>query len=426
MIRLAGSTSDAAERGAAGDSLLRGQGRTSAAGGESRLHRGLLLGALILTGLSMRTAVTSVGAVLDSLQSGLRMSPAISGVVTTLPVICFALIGGATPRLSRRMGAHGLIVAAVVTMTVGLLARAAVGGAWAFIALSVLALSGGAIANVLMPSLVKQHFPHRIGQLTALYTTALALGQTLAAGLSVPIASAGGGWRTGVGFWALLSAVALVPWLAVLRRGRADENATDVGAPKRRAARSMLASRTAWALTLLFAFQSFQAYVAFGWFAKLMSSHGVSQNAAGWMMAVLSAVLIPISIVVPVVPVRWHRRLVVGLCACSTTAYLGLWFAPVSGAWVWMVISGIGLGMFPLTLTLIGLRSRVPATTASLSAFVQSIGYVLAGSGPLLFGVLHGATGGWAWPLVSMLVAVAGALVAGWFACAPRYVDDDL
>jgi MFS transporter, CP family, cyanate transporter len=386
----------------------------------------VLLVALVLTGLSMRTAVTSVGAVLDSLQFGLRMSPAVSGVLTTLPVICFALIGAATPRLARRMGAHRLIVAALVTMTAGLLARAGVSGAWAFIGLSVLALTGGAIANVLMPSLVKQHFPHRIGRMTAVYTTALALGQTLAAGLSVPIASAGGGWRTGLGAWALLSAVAAIPWLSVLRRGRFSGAAANARPPVDRVVRRMLGSRTAWAVTIMFAFQSFQAYDAFGWFAKLMTAHGVGESAAGWMVAVLSAMLIPMSIVAPLAPARWHRRVVLGLCGCSTVAYLGLWLAPVGGAWLWMVLAGIGMGLFPLTLTLIGLRSQVPATTASLSAFVQAIGYVLAGSGPLLFGILHGATGDWTLPLMSMLAAVAIALVAAWFACAPRYVDDEL
>jgi CP family cyanate transporter-like MFS transporter len=382
--------------------------------------------ALILTGLSMRTAVTSVGAVLGSLQSGLHMSPAVSGVVTTLPVICFALMGALTPRLSRRIGAHQLIVVALVTMTAGLLARAAVSNAMAFIGLSVLALAGGAVANVLMPSLVKQHFPHRIGQLTAVYTTALALGQTLGAGLSVPIASAGAGWRTGLGAWALLSAVALVPWLSVLRVRAVSAAAAPAAAPVERTVRRMLRSRTAWAVTLMFAFQSFQAYVAFGWFAKLMSSHGVGKSAAGWMVAVLSLMLIPSSIIVPLTPMRWHRRLVLGLCGCSAVAYLGLSLAPVAGAWVWMVLAGIGTGMFPLALTLIGLRSRAPTTTASLSAFVQSIGYVLAGSGPLLFGVLHGATGHWTLPLVSMLVAIALTLCAAWFACAPRCVDDEL
>ena len=162
-------------------------------GEPDRRHGWLLVAALVLTGLSMRTAVTSVGAVLDDLQAGLHMSSGVSGVVTTLPVICFALIGAATPRLAHRFGAHLLLVLSLVAMTAGLLARAAVGSIWAFVLLSVLALSGGAIANVLMPTLVKRHFPDRIGRMTAVYTTALAVGTTAAAGLTVPFGSLGGG-----------------------------------------------------------------------------------------------------------------------------------------------------------------------------------------------------------------------------------------
>jgi CP family cyanate transporter-like MFS transporter len=397
-------------------------GPQAGAGVAPARHRALLLVALLLAGLSMRTAVTSVGAVLDSLQASLHMSAAVAGVLTTLPVICFALIGAATPRLARRLGPHGLMAGGLVTMTAGVLARAAVGVPWAFIVLSVPALAGGAVANVLMPSLVKQHFPDRIGQLTAAYTTALALGQALAVGLSVPVGSIAGGWRTGLGAWALLSAVAVVPWLAVLRRDPPARAAPDAGPPARR----MLGSRTAWALTIMFASQSFQAYDMVGWFAKLMSSHGVDAGTAGAMVAVLGAVLIPVSLAVPLVPPRRHRTLAFGLGACSIVAYLGLWLAPVEGAWAWMVLAGTGGGMFPLVLTMIGLRSRVTATTASLSAFVQSIGYILAGSGPLLFGILHGATGSWDASLVSMMVALALSVAAAWSASTPRYVDDEL
>lgn len=381
----------------------------------------LLAAALLLTGLSMRTAVTSVGAVLDSLQAGLHMSSGVAGLVTTLPVLCFAVIGAAAPRLARRFGSHQLTVLALATMTVGLLARAVVGTSWAFVLLSVLALTGGAIANVLMPSLVKRHFPDRIGQMTALYTTALATGQTLAAGLSVPIGSVGGGWRTGLGSWALLSAVAVLPWLSTLRHDRPTGSAQVPPSMFR-----LVHSRVAWAVTILFAFQSFQAYIAFGWFAKLMSSHGVGEATAGWMVAVLSAMTIPASIATPLVPQRWHRQLFGALGACNVAAYLGLWLAPVGGAWAWMVLAGIGLGMFPLVLTLIGLRSRVAETTASLSAFAQSIGYVISGSGPLLFGVLHDTTGGWGLPIMLLFVSLGIALFAAWFAAAPRYVDDDL
>jgi MFS transporter, CP family, cyanate transporter len=381
----------------------------------------LLLAALVLTGLSMRTAVTSVGAVLDDLQSGLHTGSEVAGVITTLPVICFAALGSVTPRLSHRFGAHRLLVAALLLMTLGLVLRAVAGSIVGFLLLSVLALAGGAISNVLMPSLVKRHFPDHIGRMTAVYTTALAVGTTAGAGLTVPIGDLGDGWRTGIGSWALLSALAVVPWLPTLRRDSPDPEA-----PRGISANRLVHSRTAWVLMTFFAFQSFQAYIAFGWFAKFLHGHGISSDTAGWMVALIAAMSIPVSMVVPTIAPSRHRLVVVVLSTCYLVSYLGLALAPVGGAWAWMVLSGIGSGMFPLSLTMIGLRARTSETTAALSAFVQAIGYVVAGAGPLLFGVLYGATNAWTLPLAALFVALAVAFGAGWLACRPSYVDDEL
>jgi CP family cyanate transporter-like MFS transporter len=381
----------------------------------------MLVVALALTGLSMRTAVTSVGAVLDDIESGLHTSSGISGVLTTLPVVCFAGLGSLTPRLAARFGAHRLLVASLVAATIGTLARAAVGAPWAFLILSLLSLAGGAVSNVVLPSLVKAHFPDRIGQLTAVYTTALAIGTTVGAGLTVPIGDLGNGWRSGIGSWALFDAIAILPWLSTLRRDGPVAAGTLRIKP-----RELARSRTAWILTIFFGTQSMQAYIAFGWFARFLHDHGIAQSTSGWMVAVLSALSIPVSVIAPNVPVRYHRLLMHVLALCFVVAYLGLDLFPVGGAWIWMVLSGIGNGMFPLALTMIGLRSREPQTTAALSAFVQAIGYIVAGSGPLLFGVLFGATGSWLLPLTLLWVALGLAWISGVLACEHRYVDDDL
>jgi len=383
----------------------------------------LLVLALALTGLSMRTAVTSVGAVLDDLQHGLHVSGGVAGVITTVPVICFAGLGSLTPRLGRRFGAHRLLAAALVVSTVGLALRP-IGSSVVWFALgSVLALAAGAVSNVLMPSLVKEHFPDRIGPMTALYTTALAVGTTAAAGLTVPIADAsGGGWRGGLGSWAVLTALAVVPWLPTTRRDASAPDDPTAAVSLGRLARS----RTAWALTAFFAMQSWQAYIAFGWFARFLHDHGISNATAGAMVALLSATAIPVSLLAPRVAPRRLRGVIAGLGLCYLVAYVGMSVAPVGGAWVWMALVGVGSGMFPVALTLIGLRSRTAATTAALSAFVQAIGYVVAGCGPLLFGALFGATGSWALPMAVLFVALAATLVAAWPSTADRFVDDDL
>lgn len=385
--------------------------------------RWLLFAALALTGLAMRTAVTSVGAALDDLQHGLHMSSGVAGVITTLPVICFAGIGALTPQLSRRVGAHRLLVLALAASSVGTVARALVSDVASFALLSLLALTGGAVSNVLLPSLVKIHFPDRIGAATAIYTTALAVGTTAAAGLTVPLGEhPGGGWRTGIGSWAVFSAVAALPWLGTLAADRHPALTETATVSLRHLARS----RTAWALMVFFAMQSWQAYIAFGWFARFLDDHGISHGTAGAMVAVLSAVGIPVSLVVPRFDPRRHRPILAVLGLCYLVAYVGLLVAPAGGAWVWMVLVGVGSGMFPVALTLIGLRARTPATTAALSAFAQSIGYIIAGCGPLLFGALFGATGSWGLPMATLFLALGVCLGSAWPSTASRYVDDEL
>jgi CP family cyanate transporter-like MFS transporter len=392
------------------------------AGVSSRNRSWLLIVALALTGLTMRTAVTSVGAALDDLQDGLHASGGVAGVITTLPVICFAGLGSVTPRLSRRFGSHRLLVWALLLSAVGSALRPIGDSAVWFGVWSVLALSGGAVSNVLLPSLVKEHFPDRIGAMTAVYSTALAVGTTAAAGLTVPIGEVAGGWRGGVGSWAVFGVLAALPWLPAMRGDRAR-----LQDPAEMLSMAALArSRTAWALTIFFAAQSMQAYIAFGWFARFLDDHGISHGTAGAMVAVLSAVGIPVSLVAPRVPQRHHRLLLGALGLCNLVAYVGMVVAPTGGAWVWMVLAGLGSGMFPVALTLIGLRARTAAATAALSAFVQAIGYIVAGCGPLLFGALFGATGSWALPMTVLFIALAITLAAAWRATADRFVDDEL
>lgn len=369
----------------------------------------------------MRIAVSSVGSVLDDIQDSLHTTSAGVGVLTTMPVIVFAALGVRTPQLAKRFGPHRVLVASLAVTTVGLATRELVSNLWMYLAISVLALAGGAVSNVVLPGVVKRYFPDQIGTMTAIYSTSLAIGATGAAGLTVPIGSLGDGWRFGTAACAALTLLAIVPWLSTLR---ADRPAA-IGAPTI-SARALLRSRTAVVLMLFFGFQSAQAYIAFGWYARFLHDHGITSATAGAMVALYSGVSIPVSMIVPSVAPRWHRLVFVSLVTCWGAAYAGFGLAPVGGAWVWMVLAGIGSGSFPLALALLGLRSRSPEVTTSLSAMAQAFGYLIAGAGPVLFGVLHGATHGWFASLTLLWVALVMTLIFGWIACAPTVVDDEL
>jgi CP family cyanate transporter-like MFS transporter len=296
-----------------------------------------------------------------------------------------------------------------------------------FLGMSVLALAGMATANVLLPSLVKLHFPDRVGAVTAAYTTSLAVGLTAASVLTVPIADLGGSWRWGLGVWAAVALLAAVPWLSLVAHDRPGPDPTEA-APRRTSLRQVAGTRLGWSMALLFGIQSAHAYTIFGWMAQMYRDAGFSAASAGLLLGLATGITIPTSLWLPTAAARRtdQTRLLLGLIACFPVGYLGLAFAPETGAWLWAALLGLACGVFPVILTLIGLRSRSHDGTAALSAFTQSAGYVIAAFGPFGVGVLHDATGSWTWPLVALAVSalLMAALAPG--AGRPGTIEDQL
>jgi MFS transporter, CP family, cyanate transporter len=390
---------------------------------ETRLARILVLVGVLVLGFNLRPAAVSIGPVLPEVTAELEMGPLEAGILTALPVVAFGLFGAMAPMLARRAGVHRVPLLALLAVVGGLAGRAVAEESLVFLALSVVALAGMAASNVLLPSLVKLHFPDRIGFVTSLYTTALAIGLTSASALTVPIGEQLGTWRWGLGVWAVTAAVAAVPWLLLLRHD-ATPREPDQGVSLGQVART----RLGWAMALVFGLQSAQAYTMFGWFAQLYRDAGFTATTAGLLLGVITGISIPISLWAPAAAARApdQRRLMLGLIACYPVGYLGLLFFPREGAWLWALLVGVAAGVFPVVLTLIGLRSRTASGTAALSGFTQGVGYAVSVIGPLGTGLLYAATGGWTVPLLALtaMAAVTGALAT--VVARPGYVEDEL
>jgi CP family cyanate transporter-like MFS transporter len=380
----------------------------------------LLVVAIALTAFNLRTAVSSIGPLLDEVRRDLALSTTHAGLLTGLPVLCFAAVGALAARASRASGHTRVLTAGLVLVSAGSLLRAVAAGPAPFLASSVLAFAGVAVGNVLLPVVVKQHFPARVGPVTGLYSTVLAVGAAAAAGGSAPLADlasaqgwTGGtasGWRLGLGVWALPAAAAAGAWL-LTRPRTASPPVTAVASPGPPVA---VPHGLRWALAGFFGAQALQAFVVMGWFGTLFREAGASATSAGHLLAVVAALSVPVSLVVPSLAgrARSQRGLVVVLTLTSASAYTGLLLWPLGGAWLWALLLGLGAGSFPLALTLIGLRSATPEQTASLSAFAQSAGYAVAAVGPLLVGWLH-ATGGWPAAFTVLAAALAVQLASG-------------
>jgi len=383
----------------------------------------MALAGILLVALNLRTAITSLGALLDEVRVGLHLSGALAGIVTTLPALSFAAFGALTPWLTRRFTPARVLVGAMAALATGEVLRAVTGSAAVFVALSALALAGIAVANVLLPVLVKTYFPGRSGLITGVYTMTLIAGTSAAAAASVPIAEAFGSWRAGLGVWAVIAVVAMLPWLrAGLRRTPPGTRAAGAAAVRVRPGRT----RLGWAMAVYFGTQSLSGYATMGWLAQIFRDADYTPTTAGLLLAGVTAVGVPIALLMPALAGRARdlRGMVLLMSAAMVASYVGLALAPHGGAVAWVVLLAVGQGAFPLALAMIGMRARTSEGTVALSAFAQSTGYLIAALGPFLVGVLYEATGGWSVPMDFLIAAALVQGLAGVFAAKPRFVED--
>lgn len=381
--------------------------------------------AIVALALCLRIAVSGVGVVLDPLRADLGMSAGLAGLLTTLPVVAFGVVGLLTGALVRRFGIDHLAAVALLVLAVATATRVLVPSSVPFLLLTAVALAAAAVGNVILPPLARRHAPDHVRLLSSVYGAALLTGAAATAALTVPIADVTGSWRPALGWWAVVPALAVVPWVLVLRRPRADGHAaTDAPAgPRPR----LLRSRTTWVMAVFFGIQSTYAYVQFGWFATVLIEDGVDDHVAASLMALLAAAGIPIALLMPTL-----SRLVgdVGLswvwASATVLGWGGLWLTEAAVPWVWAVLLGVGSGAFPWVLSMIPRRSRSLSGTAALSATTQGIGYGIAALGPFGVGVVHEVTGSFDVALV--VLAASGVLlgVLGTIISRAGFVEDEI
>ena len=394
--------------------------------------RTLALVGIVLFAFSLRSAVASLSPLFDHIAADFELPAAVIGLIGTAPPVCFAVFGLITPALERRFGLERLAVAAMVVVTVGLVARSLSPSSVLLLAGTALIFAAVGTGNILLPPLVKRYFPDRVGLMTTVFSTTMAVATFVPPLVAVPVADAAD-WHLSLGLWAVFALVAMVPWIGLaVRRASFEKQRSDADddleQPNPRVFGRMWRIPLAWALLVGFAVSSTIAYTSFAWMPKmLVDIAGVTPAAAGALLSLFGFMGLPASLVVPLLVTRWNAtRLLFGVAVTTGLAGIaGLLFAPTVAPWLWVVLVGLAPLLFPMLLVLLGLRTRTHEGAVALSGFVQSGGYAIAALFPVGIGLLHDATGSWTGPLIVLACVVAAAIPAGVVAARPHTVEHD-
>lgn len=327
---------------------------------------------VFLLALNLRPAVTSLGAALDDMPVA---RAGIAAVLVALPLWTIGFGGWVTPWLCARWGTHRTVARALTTLVLALVTRV-LGGPALLLTGTALACLAIAVIGTVLPVLAHVS--------PAGYTLALGLGSTAGALITPPIVTTSS-WQLGLAVWAVVAVITIRIWR---RTGGGPGEVVRAVSP-----RSLLRSGPAWALTVYFGLSSTVAFLAMGWLPAILRDAGLPAQVAGSCLALAMATGLPMMWLVPRWVRRWpdrHTPLVSTLAASTVVGVTGLLAAPTAAPWIWSVAIGIGLGSIALALTTISLRgNNDPDHTRALSAMVQGIGYLIAGIGALIWGLLH-------------------------------------
>jgi CP family cyanate transporter-like MFS transporter len=346
----------------------------------------LFLFLMVLVGLNLRPALSSLAPLLVRVQADTGLTPLAIGALTTLPVLCLGIFAPLAPWLAKRAGPENTLALALGILIAGLLLRGLPALPLLFLG-TLLAGAAIGIAGTLLPALVKRELPGGADLMTGVYTMALCLGGALGAGLSIPLADLLGGWRFSLMSWELLALLALVAWLTLMPRAPHSQVATATGGSMR----ELLGQPLAWQVMILMGSQSSLAYIVFGWLPTLLQARGYSEAEAGWMMGASVMVQLISALGAPWLArlSRDQRPALLLVLGCIAA---GLWLLLQAGEnWRWpgVVLLGLGQGgSFSLALSLIVLRTANSRLAGKLSGLAQGGGYTLAAMGPLAVGVL--------------------------------------
>ncbi|MBE8167273.1 MAG: CynX/NimT family MFS transporter [Shewanella sp.] len=389
-----------------------------------KVSKGLFITALILIALNLRAPFTGVFPLLDALKHQLLMTSQQAGLLSTLPLLAFAIFSPIAALIAKKLSLETTITLGLLIIIAGICLRAWIRLDHLLIGTFLIGI-GIAIINVLLPSVIKRYFPNSTAPLTALYILIMGLGAALNSSFVVPLSKLHFSALSLSGLpMAMLAMLpfcllALLIWLPIqLKRAPITVAANCQNNT------SVWKLPLAWKITVFFGLNSTFNYIFISWYPAMLTSADYSVETAGLYHGILQlASAIPALVMAPLM-MKYRNMTMYCIFAivCATLGIIGLLLFPSLALWSG-ILFGMGAGCgFTLGLSFITLKTTTPLQAVALSGMAQSIGYLLAAFGPLIAGYLHETTQSWHSTLIFMLVITPIWALCGLSVCQSKRV----
>lgn len=389
---------------------------------QKKLSNFFLVAGILLVAFNLRPAITSVGPLMGTIRDDLGLANWNTGLITSLPLLAFALMSPLAPKLSNKFGNERILLIGLALLGTGIIIRSIAFTPTLYIGTTLVGF-GIAIGNVLLPGLIKEKYPEKVGLMTSLYSTSMVVFAAIASGLSIPLAEGlGWGWQNSLLSWAALVLIGLLVWSIAMKTNPVSNEKTFFEP----SATKLLSSPLAWQVTIFMGLQSFLFYVTISWMPEILHANGMSITLAGWLLSYMQFISLPATFLSPILAGRLsnQKSLIWAIGFCAVSGYAGILILENTvGILISLTLIGLALGAsISLALMLLSLRTTNPRQAAELSGMAQSFGYSLAAVGPILIGLIYDFSHSWNGPLVLLIGFSTIMILFGLGAARNKYV----
>ncbi|EMM4084080.1 MFS transporter [Shigella flexneri] len=375
----------------------------------------MLLLALIVLGMNLRSPLTAVPPVLQPLLHDLKLNATLTGLLTSIPVLCFGTLTPIISVLISKIGINKSMWLTLIGASIGILLRPYTGEIGILAGTFIL---GAALAtgNIVSLMIIGRDFRHRMGVVTGIYTSSLNIGTMITSSMTAPIAHIMG-WQFALASWVWLPVLALLLWQLSQSQNKEVTSTPGYSLTQQKYShffsahqKIVIASLSAGFAAHLFIYYGITAWLP----VYLMSVSGASASSAGVIASIFQGLALSGALIIPVLG-RYikYEYLLVAMGGCWIVSISLILLFP--SFWIiWCFTGGIAQGGgFVVIFTLIMKLSTNLDDNKRISVIVQGIGYTLASLGPIFMGYIYEYFHKWSqsWlllVLISFIIVLSG------------------